>query len=104
MALAVLKRQFESVLWQARPEPELLTTGIPGIQLPRGALTESVGPASSGRPTLLHSILAASTSAGVTCALVDADDAFDPATAAAAGARLENILWIRCANNAEAAL
>ena len=104
MAVAVLKRQFESVLWQPRPEPEFLATGIPGIQLPRGSLTEIVGPASSGRTTLLHSILAASTVAGETCALVDADDAFDPATASAAGARLENILWIRCARDAEAAL
>lgn len=104
MAVAVLKQQFESVLWQARPEPELLVTGIPGIDLPRGCLTEIAGRTSSGRTTLLHSILAASTSANETCAVVDADDAFDPATAAAAGVLLENVLWVRCGKNAEAAL
>ena len=104
MAVAVLKQQFESVLWQARPEPELLASGIPGIDLPRGCLTEIAGPSSSGRTTLLHSILAASTSAGETCAVVDADDAFDPATAAAVGVRLENVLWVRCGKDAEAAL
>ena len=104
MPVALLKQQFESVLWQARPEPELLATGIPAIGLPRGCLTEIVGPASSGRTTLLHSILAASTGHGETCALVDAGDAFDPATAAAAGVRLENLLWIRCGKDAEAAL
>jgi recombination protein RecA len=104
MAVAVLKRQFESVLWQARPEPEVLATPIPEIEIPRGCLTEIVGPASSGRTTLLHSVLAAATGRGETCALVDTDDAFDPATAAAGGVRLENVLWVRCAKSAEAAL
>lgn len=104
MAVAVLKRQFESVLWQARPEPEHLPTGIPEIDLPRGCLTEIVGPPSSGRTTLLYSILAAATGRGETCAIVDADDAFDPATASAAGVRLENVIWVRCGKDAEAAL
>jgi hypothetical protein len=104
MAVAVLKRQFESVLWQARPEPEVLATVIPEIEIPRGCLTEIVGPASSGRTTLLHAILAASTARGETCAVVDADDAFDPSTAAAAGVRLENVVWVRCGKDAENAL
>lgn len=104
MAVALLKHQFESVLWQARPEPELLATGIPEIQLPRGSLTEIVGPASTGRTTLLHAILAAATARGETCALIDADDAFDPATAAAAGVCLESVVWVRCGRDAEAAL
>jgi recombination protein RecA len=104
VAVAVLKQQFESVLWQARPEPEVVTTGIPEIQLPRGCLTEIVGPASSGRTTLLLAILAAATGRGETCALVDTDEAFDPATADAAGVWLDRIIWIRCAKNAEHAL
>ena len=57
-AAAILKEQFESVLWQVRDEPETLACGIPEIRIPRGCLTEIVGPASSGRTTLLHSILA----------------------------------------------
>ena len=61
MAVALLKQQFESVLWQARPDPERLATAVPEIQLPRGCLTEIVGPASSGRTSLLHSVLAAAT-------------------------------------------
>src|SRR3954451_25125631 len=104
MAVAVLKQQFEAVLWQPRPDPDLLPTTIPEIDVPRGCLTEIVGPASSGRTTLLHTILAAATARGETCALVDADDAFDPATAAAAGVRLDNLVWVRCGANAEAAL
>ena len=38
------------------------------------------------------------------CALVDASDAFDPVSAAAAGVALERLLWIRCGGNAEHAL
>ena len=104
MAVAVLKQQFESVLWQARPEPEVIATGIPEIQLPRGCLTEIVGPASSGRTTLLHAVLAAATLRGETCALVDTDEAFDPASAEAAGVRLDRLIWVRSAKNAEHAL
>src|SRR5947207_5893478 len=104
MAVAALKQQFESVLWQARPDPETLASGIPEIHLPRGCLTEIVGAASSGRTTLLYSVLASATVRGETCALVDADDAFDPATAAAAGVRLESVIWIRCGKAVENSL
>jgi hypothetical protein len=104
MPAAVLKEQFESVLWQARPEPELLETGIPEIQLPRGRLTEIVGPASSGRTTVLLAILAAGTRRDEMCAVVDSEDAFDPSTADAAGIKLERLIWIRCGHNAEHAL
>jgi hypothetical protein len=38
------------------------------------------------------------------CALVDASDAFDPASAAAAGVALERLLWVRCGGHAEHAL
>src|SRR4029077_18668758 len=38
------------------------------------------------------------------CALVDAEDAFDPLSAAAAGVCLERLLWLPCSHNAEHAL
>ncbi len=109
MRAAVLKKQFESVLgghldWQSRPMPELVPSGISGIGLPRGCLTEIIGPASSGRTSLLVSILAAATAREEVCALVDAEDAFDPLSAAAAGVRLPRLLWVRCSHNAEHAL
>ncbi len=114
MGAMVLKKQFESVLggpleWQARPAPELVRTGIPEVDnatggLPRGALTEIYGPASSGRASLMLSILAAATAREETCAVVDAEDAFDPVSAAAAGVRLERLLWVRCGHDAEDAL
>lgn len=110
MGAAVLQKQFESVLqWQVRPAPELVRTGVSEVDaatggLPRGTLTEIFGPASSGRTSLLTSILAAATERQEICALVDAEDAFDPASAAAAGVHLERLLWIRCGHNAEHAL
>jgi hypothetical protein len=111
---AALKKQFESVLggpreWQFRPEPELVPTGVPEVDaatggLPRGCLTEIVGPASSGRTTLLNSILAAATARQEFCALIDAEDAFSPHSAAATGVHLHRLLWVRCGHNAEHAL
>ncbi|MBZ5574970.1 MAG: DNA recombination/repair protein RecA [Acidobacteriia bacterium] len=110
MGAAVLQKQFEAVLqWQVRPSPETVRTGVPEVDaatggLPRGCLTEIFGPASSGRTSLLVSILAAATVREEVCALVDAEDSFDPASAAAAGVCLERLLWIRCGHNAEHAL
>ena len=114
MSAAALQHQFASLLagpltWQDRPQTELVPTGIPEIDaatggLPRGALTEIVGPASSGRTTMLHSILARAALRQETCALVDAADAFCPHDAARAGAALDRLLWVRCAHNAEHAL
>src|SRR4051794_32467043 len=109
MGAAVLHKQFESLLsgplaWQLRPEPELLPSGIPQIDLPRGCLTEIVGPASSGRTSLMMSILAQATARQEVCALVDAEDAFSPHAAEAAGVDLSRLLWVRCAHNAEHAL
>jgi recombination protein RecA len=116
MGAAVLKQQFEAVLggngnldWQSRPGPEWVRSGISEVDaatggLPRGCLTEIFGPASSGRTSLLVSILAAATARDEVCALVDAEDVFDPASAAAAGVRLERLLWVRSAHNAEHAL
>ena len=72
--------------------------------LPQGCLTEVYGPASSGRTSLMLAAMAQSTGRENVCALVDASDAFDPASAAAVGVLLERLLWVRCGGNAEHAL
>lgn len=74
--------------------PKDLQGLLPG--LPEGAITEISGARSSGRTTLLQASLAAATAAGELCAVVDGGDAFDPASAAAAGVRLERLLWVQC--------
>ena len=62
------------------------------------------GPASPGRTSLLLSILAQATHREEVCALIDTEDAFDPASASDAGVHLDRLLWVRSANNAEHAL
>jgi recombination protein RecA len=114
MATAALHKQFESVLgghldWQSRPAPERVRTGVSEIDaatggLPRGSLTEIFGPPSSGRTSLMFSVLAEATAREEVCALVDTEDALDPSSAAAAGVHLHRLLWIRCGHNAEHAL
>src|ERR1700728_914573 len=87
-----------------RPAPEMVSSGIAAMDgltggLPRGCLTEICGPASSGRTTLLLAALAAATRRGECCVLVDASDALDPQSAAAAGIELDRLLWVRCGEN-----
>jgi hypothetical protein len=66
-----------------------------GGGLPRGQLSEIVGPRSSGRASLLLSMCAAATARGELVALVDAVDMLDVASAEAAGVDLARLLWIR---------
>jgi len=114
MSAAALRQQFESLLgghlgWRAKPAAETVPSGVPEIDratggLPRGCLTEIYGAPSSGRASLLVSILAAASARREFCALVDAEDSFDPLSAAAAGVELPRLLWIRCGHHAEHAL
>ena len=116
MRAAITKAEIESVVssrfssafkvHEKRPA-EITSTGIPEIDgfteggLPRGAITEIFGAASSGRTTFLLSSLAHATTHEEVCAVVDTNDVFDPATAAKAGVDLDRLLWIRCNNNLE---
>ncbi|HEY9138303.1 MAG TPA: hypothetical protein VIM67_08530 [Terriglobus sp.] len=106
-----LRVQIESAL--AHKVPSALTprarvvrpttpTGIDSIDalleggLPVGALTEIVGPESSGRTSLALSSIAQLTAAGKVCAWVDVGDMLKPECAAAAGVALPYLLWVRC--------
>lgn len=86
---------------------EVISTGISQIDsftgggLPRGAISEVFGLASSGRTSLMLSALAHATHHEEVCALVDTNNAFDPKSAARAEITCERLLWIRCANNLE---
>jgi hypothetical protein len=107
---AALRLQIESALagrvispFRLRePEPTCTApTGIPALDestggLPRGSLTEIYGPVSSGKTSILLSTLAGRTRNAEACALVDAQDAFDPNVAQTAGVHLEQVLWVRC--------
>jgi recombination protein RecA len=111
-ALATL----ESAL-RARKLDQTLTTALPPLEridgaacvaadvaaldaclrggVPRGQLSELVGPRSSGRTTLLLQLIAAATRRGDIAALVDTFDRLDMGSVVAAGVDLDRLLWIR---------
>jgi recombination protein RecA len=108
---AALRIQIESVLSHripaalspvARQQRALAATGLPSLDhllnggLPIGAISELVGPLSSGRTTAALSFLAQRINDGHVCAWIDVHDALDPESAAANGVRLDQLLWVRC--------
>jgi recombination protein RecA len=86
---------------------EVVSTGICEVDsfigggLPRGAIAEVFGPASSGRTSFMLSALAHASNHEEVCALVDTNNVFDPKSARRAEINCERLLWIRCANNLE---
>jgi hypothetical protein len=96
------ERLSSTLLLREKTAPLTVSTGVPALDaltggLPCGALSEITGSASSGRTSVMLSALAGATRRGEACALVDASDSFDPASALAAGVDLERLLWVRCA-------
>src|SRR5215470_7829467 len=77
---------------------------MPSSWVRAGTITEVVGELSSGRTSLMLTCLRDVTIAGGTAALVDADAAFDPASAVRAGVVLSRLLWVRCGGRRDAAL
>lgn len=108
---SLLRAQIESTLANRIPgaltvrpvfAPETISIGIPeldrrSVGIPQGCLSEICGPASSGRTTLLLSLMREVTEQGDCCALIDASNAFDPLSAAANGVNLKRLLWVKCA-------
>jgi hypothetical protein len=113
-ATSLLKTSLEAITgtrlgFRERLAPETFASGMQELDaltrgFPRGSFTEITGPVSSGRTTALVAAMAQATAAGEYCAYIDASDAFDPETAAAAGVELERLLWVRCGGDAERAL
>lgn len=117
MALARLSRESLVATLAARRLDRTLTTALPTLDpgdesaigptgvdaldvrlgggVPRGHLSELVGPRSAGCTSLLLSLMAAATARGELVALVDALDRLDVASAGSAGVDLDRLLWIR---------
>lgn len=89
---------------QRKTQEEYLPTGIKRLDrllcggIARGHLTEIVGPLSSGRTSLLFSILAQTTNRGELVAYIDPQASLDPASARKSGTDLQRLLWIRRAS------
>ena len=92
---------------ESSPPPGWEREGIDGLLglFPPGRLSEIVGSRSSGASSLLLALIARITTAGAgQVAFVDATDALDPASTAAAGADLSALLWVRCGGRLRVAL
>jgi len=74
-----------------------------GLTLMRGSIAEFAGPASTGKTSLVLSVMAQLTTEGEICALVDSAGSFDPVSAKLAGVEFENLLWVRCGGELEKA-
>jgi len=95
------ERLSSTLFMRERAAPLTVSSGVAALDaltggLPRGALTEIAGPASSGRTGVMVATLAGATHRQEMCALVDASDSFDPASAATIGVDLDRLLWVRC--------
>jgi RecA/RadA recombinase len=83
------------------PHEDRASTGLAAVDeasgggLRRGHLSEIIGTRSTGRTTLMCTIVGAAIARGEIAALIDTHDRFDPASAAAAGIDLSRLLWIR---------
>lgn len=107
-SVAVIRSQVEhripgALTFYERQTPGVFPIGIPSIDrevggIPKGALTQMCAPVgiTSGRTSLLLSILAQVTSKEQFCALVDANGCFDPESAEVMGVCLSRLLWVRC--------
>lgn len=103
------ERLSSTLLLREKAAPLTVSTGVAALDaltggLPRGAMSEITGPASSGRTGVMLAALAGTTRRDESCALVDASDSFNPASAAAAGVDLDRLLWVRCSEGDRSSL
>ncbi len=112
---AALRQEIESSLAaripaalspQAAQAPRLLpianeaVNALLGGGLPIGGICEFTGAVTAGRTSLALSVLSEAT-VDSACAYIDVSDSLDGRSAAAAGVQLQNLLWVRFAEEQE---
>jgi recombination protein RecA len=114
-ALAQIDKEFgkgSAMKFGSRPvtDIEVIPSGSLSLDIalgvggyPRGRIIEIYGPESSGKTTLTLHAIAEAQRAGLSCAFIDAEHAFDPAYAKNLGIGLEELI-ISQPDNGEAAL
>jgi recombination protein RecA len=90
-------------------ELQTIPTGLPALDVlggvPQAALTQVCIPQNmaSGKMAVLCSLLSQATGREEVCALIDAGDRFDTASAVSTGVDLSRLLWVRCGKKLHAA-
>lgn len=114
-ALSQIDKQFgkgSAMKFGQRPisDVEVIPTGSLALDIalgvggyPRGRIIEIYGPESSGKTTLTLHAIAEAQKAGLSCAFIDAEHAFDPSYAKNLGINLDEMI-ISQPDNGEAAL
>ncbi len=102
---ATARQRIDSTLrgsqLQEKTQKTFLSTGMKHLDLllsggiSRGQITEIIGPSSSGKTSLLLSILSQATQRGEVVAYVDSLSSLDLAFAQKAGIDLQRLLWVR---------
>jgi recombination protein RecA len=112
--LAAIDRDFGagSVLRltdDAREPVEAISTGALTLDLalgvgglPRGRIVEIYGPESSGKTTVVQHVIANAQAMGLTCAMIDAEHAFDPQYACKTGVSTDDLLFSQPSSGEEA--
>jgi len=96
-----LDRTLTSIFPAQVSADEVVPFGVDAIDtrilggVPRGQVSELVGPVSSGRTSLAWTWLGTATARGESAALIDTFDRFDPASGVACGIDLSRLLWVR---------
>lgn len=109
-ALALQYLQSASQLRAPQEKSRFEPLPLPGLHqlfgtgLAAGNVTHIEGSRSSGRTTLAAYILAQATARGEICAVIDGSSHFHPESMAAAGIRLDHLVWVRCEGNLDHAL
>ena len=91
----IVDRRSSSIAGEYLPNPLILK----GFN--KGSIAEIYGRRSSGKTSLCFHILSQATARGEVCAVVDLHNSFHPESAQAAGAELEQIVWVRCQGDAQ---
>src|SRR5438093_1491106 len=102
MAHLNLVKSLSRLQEEQKHSEEILLESV-GLSFARGSVIEIAGGASSGKTSLALTLLAKLTAAGEICAVVDSCGGFDPCSADLAGARNDNLLWVKCGGDIEKA-
>lgn len=101
---AQLQDTFLTSLRKQGLPADTVPTGHPHLDLPRGAITEILGRASSGQTSFLLSTLATLTQQHEYCAYIDACSSLDVVCASQAGIQLDQLLWVQGGGDLDASL
>src|ERR687890_655442 len=88
-------------LKEERKHSEEVSLESAGLSFTRGTLAEFAGGPSTGKTSLVLSLLSKLTRAGEVCAVVDSTNSFYPCSAVTSGVEIENLLWVKCGGDIE---